>query len=87
MKLEPGDAGRMVDESQTLGFSANLLYSNARCETFWAFFFGKESLFNDSFEGSPGVFICEETPQGNGGGILGRGLSGIWDGVLKVFGL
>lgn len=87
IKLEPGDSGRMVNESATLGFCANLKYSITRCETFWSYFFGKESLFNDNFEGSPGVFICEETPEGNSGGILGRGISGLWDGLLKVFGL
>ncbi len=77
----------MNDQGQTLGFSANLEYSNVRCETFWAYFFGKEALFNDRFDGA-GDAVLEEVPEGDAvHGFFGRGLVGLWDGVLKAFGL
>ena len=31
--IEPSSSGRLIDQAATLGFSANLDYSNSRCET------------------------------------------------------
>jgi hypothetical protein len=45
-------------------------------------------LFNDSFAGGPGFCVYEEMPYlGRRTGITGRGLEGLTDGLLKVFGI
>jgi hypothetical protein len=49
---------------------------------------GTRGLFNDSFSGGPGFYVYEEMPYfGKKAGITGRGLEGLTDGVLKVFGI
>jgi hypothetical protein len=84
---DPGSA-RIVNQSATIGFSANLDYSNARCETFVSYLRGKEDLFNDVFAGGPGRFVYEEMPGGTRTvGLTGRGLEGFVDATLKVFGV
>jgi uncharacterized protein (AIM24 family) len=84
---QPGSP-RLIDQSATLGFSANLEYRNTRSETFVAYLRGKESLFNDLFAGGPGVFVYEEMPAGGRrGGLLGRGIEGALDAALKTFGI
>jgi uncharacterized protein (AIM24 family) len=84
---QPGQP-RLINQSATLGFSANLEYKTTRCETFVAYLRGKEDLFNDLFAGQPGRFIYEEMPAGGRrGGITGRGLEGLADAVLKAFGI
>ena len=50
---------RMINQAATLGFSANALYANTRCETFVAWWTGAEDLFNDLFTGDAGVFVYE----------------------------
>jgi uncharacterized protein (AIM24 family)/uncharacterized membrane protein len=84
---EPGQP-RLINQSATLGFSANLDYRNTRCETFVAYLRGKEDLFNDLFAGGPGWFVYEELPAGGRRtGLTGRGLEGVADAVLKAFGI
>ena len=84
---QPGLA-RLINQSATLGFSANLDYRTTRCETFVAYLRGKEGLFNDLFSGGPGRFVYEEMPAGGRrGGITGRGLEGLADAILKAFGI
>jgi len=84
---EPGQP-RLINQSATLGFSANLDYRNTRCETFVAYLRGKEDLFNDLFAGGPGWFVYEEMPAaGRRTGLAGRGLEGVTDAVLKAFGI
>jgi len=79
---------RVINQSATLGFSANLDYRVTRCETFVSYLRGKEDLFNDLFAGGPGRFVYEEMPAGGRrGGITGRGLEGLADAVLKAFGI
>ena len=79
---------RLINQAATLGFSANLLYKNTRCETFVSYFRGQEDLFNDLFSGGPGVFVYEEMPAlGRKTGITGRGLEGVVDAFLKAFGI
>jgi len=90
VRAEEPDAGRprVINQRATLGFSANLAYKNTRCETFISYLRGKEQLFNDQFTGSPGRFVYEEMPRGGKPvGILGRGVEGLVDAVLKVFGI
>lgn len=84
---DPGHP-RQINQDATIGFSANLEYRNVRCETFLSYLRGKEALFNDLFGGGPGVFAYEEMPAAPGKGVLvGRGLEGLADAVLKVFGI
>lgn len=84
---EPGRP-RLINQSATLGFSANLDYRNTRCETFVAYLRGKEDLFNDLFAGGPGWFVYEELPAaGRRTSLSGRGLEGVGDAVLKAFGI
>ena len=49
---------------------------------------GKQELFNDNFAGGPGYYVYEEMPHfGKKTGIAGRGIEGVFDSVLKVFGI
>lgn len=86
--LEPSSTGRRIAGAATLGWTPGLAYSVRRSETFLAYLLGKQSLFNDSFEGDEGKIVYEEVPRaGKKGGLLGRGLEGLGDGLLKVLGL
>ncbi len=90
IRAEKPDEGqpRMINQSITIGFSANLEYKNTRCETFIPYLLGKEDLFNDLFTGERGLFVYEEVPDGGRkGGITGRWLEGMLDVILKGFGL
>ena len=88
VRLEPAGSGRAINQAATLGFSAGLAYSVTRSEAFGAYLMGKQELFNDAFAGGPGYFLYEEVPRdGAGGGPWGRGLRGIGDAALKMFGL
>ena len=88
IRVEHAEPERMINQSATLGYSANLAYANRRCETFVAYWTGGESLFNDVFAGSPGFFIYEEMPAlGRKAGITGRGFEGVLDASLRVFGI
>lgn len=57
MRLERAGAERSVNQSATMGFSANLAYATTRCETFGSYLMGKQTLFNDKFSGGPGFYI------------------------------
>jgi hypothetical protein len=84
---EPGRP-RLINQSATLGFSANLAYRNTRCETFVPYLRGREDLFNDAFGGGPGWFVYEEMPAvRRRTGLTGRGLEGVVDAFLKAFGI
>ncbi|CAM9887540.1 unnamed protein product, partial [Phaeothamnion confervicola] len=88
VRVERAEAGRQINQAATLGFSANLKYATARCETFASYFMGKQELFNDRFAGDAGFYVYEEMPGlGRKSGIRGRGLEGFTDSLLKVFGL
>ncbi|MDP3715352.1 MAG: hypothetical protein Q8R21_02970, partial [Burkholderiales bacterium] len=80
--------GRRINQAGTMGFSANLMYSTTRCETFVSYLMGEQELLNDSFTGAPGFYVYEETPNfGRRTGLTGRGLEGVFDSFLKAFGL
>lgn len=88
VRLEPAGTGRGINRAATLGFSAGLSYFVSRGEAFGAYLLGKQELFNDSFVGGPGYYLYEEVPRlGTRGGLWGRGLRGLGDAALKVFGL
>ncbi len=88
VRVESAGSGRLVNQAATLGFSANLQYSVTRCETFVSYWRGEQELFNDKFAGDSGFYIYEEMPSRTGtSGITGRGLEGLTDSALKVFGI
>ena len=87
-RIEAANTGRRINQAGTMGFSANLWYSTTRCETFAPYLMGEQALLNDSFAGAPGFYVYEETPNfGRKTGLTGRGLEGVFDSLLKVFGL
>lgn len=88
VRFEQAGKGRSINQAATIGFSANLAYSNTRCETFASYLMGKQELFNDKFAGGNGFYFYEETPHfGKKTGITGRGLEGVTDSILKIFGI
>lgn len=88
VRIESGQRPRLINQSATIGFSANLRYSNTRCETFLTYLSGKDELFNDSFAGSDGYYVYEEAPnRGRTNGLTGRGLEGLLDACLKAVGI
>lgn len=87
VRVEPATSGRTVNQAATLGFSANLDYSVARNETFWSYYFGERELFNDSWRGE-GCCVHAETPHPEDhSGLFGRGLQGLLDTFLQIFGI
>ncbi|MGZ8281929.1 MAG: hypothetical protein ACXWUN_03120 [Allosphingosinicella sp.] len=88
VRLERAAAGRGINQAATLGFSAGLDYSVRRSEAFGAYLMGRQELFNDSFEAGEGCYLYEVLPrERNRGGIWGRGLQGLGDAALKIFGI
>lgn len=88
VRMEAAGGGRLVNQAATIGFDASVPYSNARTETFVPYWLGKEELFNDRFSGIDGAYLYEErTLDRRGNALVGRGLEGLVDGVLKVFGI
>ncbi len=88
VRLEPAQTGRIFGQDQLVGFSADLAYSVARTETFWPYLFGRESLFKDKVQAGGGLLIIEESPLSARNGAGGsKGLEGLLDAGLKVFGL
>ncbi|MEO8203295.1 MAG: hypothetical protein ABI630_05500 [Betaproteobacteria bacterium] len=88
IRVEKAEAGRAINQEATIGFSANVLYSTARSETFLAYALGQQPLFKDRFAGDAGFYVYEEMPGfGRKSGIAGRGLEGFTDSLMKIFGL
>lgn len=88
VRVDPVGAGHRINQAATIGFSGNLSYSVSRCDPFVAYVRGKHELFDDKFSGESGYYISEEMPNlGKSGGITGKGLEGLADSVLKVFGI
>ena len=88
VRMEAAGGGRLIDRAATLGFDASVPWSNARCETFVPYWLGKDRLFNDRFGGIDGSYVYEERPLDRRGNVLvGRGLEGLFEAVLKLFGI
>ena len=88
VRVESAEEGKAIEQACTVGFSANLNYSTTRTETFMAYFGGKKELLRDRFSGQSGYFIYEAMPDPSKRvGITGRGIEGIADAVLKLFGI
>lgn len=88
VRVEGPGTGRSINQAATLGFAANLDYATLRCETFAAYLMGRDALFNDHFTGASGFYVYEEMPNsGRRYGVFGRGIEGVTDSLLKVFGI
>lgn len=102
VRIERADGGRAINQAATIGFSANVPYATRRCETFVAYLTGRQALLNDCFgeramtpagsgtdeSAAEGFYVYEEMPHaGKKTGVTGRGLEGLTDSVLKVFGV
>lgn len=77
---------RRTNQDATIGFTPNLDYKPVRAETFWSYYRGMNPLFDDLFSGH-GLFLCQEITAGDGVGAARKFWAGLWNGMLKVFGL
>jgi hypothetical protein len=77
---------RRTNQDATIGFTPNLEYRPVRAETFWSYYRGMNPLFDDVFAGR-GLFVLQETATEGSAAKAGRFWSGVWSGVLKVFGM
>ncbi|MEX2149716.1 MAG: hypothetical protein WD793_05850 [Steroidobacteraceae bacterium] len=88
IRIEQAGSGRSIDQSATIGFCAHLAHAVARCETFPPYLFGNHSLFDDKFSGGPGFYVYEEVSDlGRKSRIAGRGVEGVMDSLLRIFGI
>lgn len=96
VRVEQARRGRSIQQAATIGFTPNLAYTTRRSDTFGAYLLGKQGLFNDHFAaaegaedgGGQGFYVYEEMPHTQvRGGRARRGLEGVLDSVLKVFGI
>lgn len=77
---------RRTNQDATIGFTPNLDYKPVRAETFWSYYRGMNPLFDDLFSGH-GLFLCQEITTGDGAAPARKFWAGLWNGMLKVFGL
>jgi hypothetical protein len=88
VRVDAVDQGRVISQAATLGFSTSTAYSTSRCQTFLPYLTGRAPLLNDRFDGEVGFCVYEEALPANAQkGLFGRGLEGLTDSVLKVFGV
>ena len=88
VRVDAVDHGRVISQSATLGFSTSTAYSTSRCQTFLPYLTGHAPLLNDRFDGDVGFCVYEEALPADGRkGVFGRGLEGLTDSLLKVFGV
>lgn len=87
VRVEPVEKGRIFAQSQLIGFSADIPYAVVRTGTFWPYFLGREPLLKDRVEGDYGVLIVEEAPLTSRKGEMTRGIEGLLDAGMKLFGM
>lgn len=87
VRVEAAEQGRVFGQDQLVGFSADLAYSVTRTEPFWPYFFGHQPLLKDRVMAGSGVLIVEEAPLTARSGTVRRGLEGMIDAGMKVFGM
>ena len=87
VRVEPVERGRIFAQSQLIGFSADIPYAVVRTGTFWPYFLGREPLLKDRVEGDHGVLIVEEAPLASRKGEIKRGIEGLLDAGMKLFGM
>lgn len=77
---------RRTNQDATMGFTPNLDYRPVRAETFWSYYRGMNPLFDDLFAGR-GIFLCQQVATEGDAKRARKFWSGVWGGVMKVFGL
>lgn len=87
VRVERAEQGRIFGQDQLVGFSADLSYAVTRTETFWPYLLGRESLLKDRVAAGSGVLIVEEAPLTSRNGRARRGIEGLIDAGMKVFGM
>jgi hypothetical protein len=88
VQVDPVQEGTKINQASTIGFTANLHYSVSRSEPFFPYLGGKQELFDDHFSGSTGYFVHEVSPKPSKSTLLpGRGIEGILNSILKIFGI
>jgi len=86
VRVQPAQGTQSIRQTATLGFSTGVAYSTVRGEPFLPYLRGQAPLLNDRFGGA-GVYLYDETPgAGSRQGRIGRGLEGLSDALLKLFG-
>lgn len=87
VRVRAADGAHLVRPAATLGFSAGVARSAQRSAPFLPYLRGQAPLLYDRFAGAGGIVAHDEAPGAPGrGGRVKRGLEGLADGVLKVFG-
>jgi hypothetical protein len=76
---------RRVNRGSTLGFSSSLAHGVVRAETFWAYYRGHHSLFDDVYSGT-GTLLYEQAGR-TGEESSERRWGVLWSGVLRALGL
>jgi hypothetical protein len=88
VRIQAADGERAIEQTATIGFSANLNYGTTRTETFRPYLFGDSELLLDCFSGRDGIYIYEEMPTSSEpAGVNGRRIGGTLDALMKVVGL
>lgn len=77
--------GRRVNSRLTVAFSPHLDYSPKRAETFVAYVWGKNALFDDFFQGSG--WVIQQQVTGGKRNPVARFWEGILGAIGKVFGI
>lgn len=90
VEVDRFDDATTIDQLATLGFTANLSYSVARSDTFYAYYCGKLALFNDKFSSGPGFYLHEVSPRKGQTGlfrIVTRPFDIVWSVVTNAMGI
>jgi len=74
-----------VNSHLTVAFSPHLNYSPRRAETFVAYLWGKNALFDDFFQGSG--LVIQQQVSGGKKNPAARIWEGVFGAVGKVFGI
>jgi uncharacterized protein (AIM24 family) len=77
--------GRRVNSHLTAAFSPHLNYSPKRAETFVAYIWGKNALFDDFFQGSG--WVIQQQVTGSKKNPAARIWEGVFGAIGKVFGI
>jgi hypothetical protein len=85
-QMEDEKPARRTNQDATMGFTPNLDYRPARAESFWSYYRGMNPLFDDVFAGR-GMFLCQQVAAEGDAKKARRFWSGVWGGVLKIFGV
>jgi hypothetical protein len=85
-RLTDAIPARRTNQDATMGFTPNLDYRPARAETFWSYYRGMNPLFDDVFAGR-GLFLCQQVATEGDAKKARRFWSGVWGGVMKIFGV